>query len=128
MTTETETAPEVTTAAETDTGLSISEAMELYGKSEPKPVEDGEADPDAPEIERELASKEADAESPEKETAAEDQETEPEVPAIEPPRSWSKEAHERWSKLDRETQEFLAARDSEDQKAIKRSFNEAAEQ
>jgi hypothetical protein len=53
---------------------------------------------------------------------------EPELPAIEPPRSWSKDAHDRWSKLDRETQEFLAARDSEDQKAIKRSLNEAAEQ
>lgn len=61
-------------------------------------------------------------------TTVEDQVAEPENPAIEPPKSWSKDAHERWSKLDRETQEFLASRDSEDQKAIKRSFNEAAEQ
>ena len=60
-------------------------------------------------------------------TTAEDAEGEPELPAIDPPKSWSKEAHERWSKLDRETQEFLAARDSEDQKAIKRSLQEAAE-
>lgn len=61
-------------------------------------------------------------------TTAEDQGTEPEVPAIEPPKSWSKDAHERWSKLDRDTQEFLASRDSEDQKAIKRALNEAADQ
>lgn len=60
-------------------------------------------------------------------TTTEDGEGEPELPAIDPPKSWSKEAHERWSKLDRETQEFLAARDSEDQKAIKRNLQEAAE-
>lgn len=80
----------------------------------------------APPATAEQESAQADA-APEG-TTAEDQGTEPELPAIEPPRSWSKDAHERWSKLDRETQEFLAARDSEDQKAIKRSLNEAAEQ
>ena len=61
-------------------------------------------------------------------TTAEDQGNEPDLPAIDPPKSWSKDAHERWSKLDRETQEFLASRDSEDQKAIKRALNEAADQ
>lgn len=61
-------------------------------------------------------------------TTAEDAGGEPEVPAIDPPKSWSKEAHERWAKLDRETQEYLANRDSEDQKAIKRALNEAADQ
>jgi hypothetical protein len=61
-------------------------------------------------------------------TTAEDQGNEPELPAIEPPKSWSKDANERWSKLDRETQEYLAARDSEDQKAIKRALNEAADE
>lgn len=76
--------------------------------------------------EQESVSQEAGA-APEEGTTVEDQGNEPEAPAIDPPRSWSKEAHERWSKLDRETQEFLAARDSEDQKAIKRSLQEAAE-
>lgn len=61
-------------------------------------------------------------------TTAEDAGDEPEVPAIDPPKSWSKDVHERWSKLDRETQEYLAARDSEDQKAIKRALNEAADE
>lgn len=60
-------------------------------------------------------------------TTAEDQGNEPDLPAIDPPKSWSKDAHERWSKLDRETQEFLASRDSEDQKAIKRNLQEAAD-
>jgi len=60
-------------------------------------------------------------------TTVEDAGAEPETPAIDPPKSWSKDAHERWSKLDRDTQEFLASRDSEDQKAIKRSLQEAAE-
>jgi len=66
--------------------------------------------------------------TPDEGTIVEDQGDEPELPAIDPPRSWSKDAHERWAKLDRETQEYLVARDSEDQKAIKRSLNEAAEQ
>lgn len=61
-------------------------------------------------------------------TTVEDHGIDPENPAIDPPKSWSKDAHERWSKLDRETQEFLAARDSEDQKAIKRSLQEAADE
>lgn len=60
-------------------------------------------------------------------TTVEGEGDEPEIPAIDPPKSWSKDAHERWSKLDRETQEFLASRDSEDQKAIKRNLQEAAE-
>jgi len=61
-------------------------------------------------------------------TTAEDAGDEPEIPAIDPPKSWSKDAHERWAKLDRETQDYLVARDSEDQKAIKRALNEAADE
>jgi hypothetical protein len=100
--------------------LSVEQAFEAYQKRN-TPAESAEAAP----AEQESAV-EADA-APEEGTTAEDQGTEPEVPAIEPPKSWSKDAHERWSKLDRETQEFLASRDSEDQKAIKRSLQEAAE-
>jgi hypothetical protein len=101
---------------------SVEEAFEAYQKRN-TPAESAEAEP-AP-AEQESAD-EAGA-APEEGTTVEDQEGEPEFPAIDPPKSWSKEAHERWSKLDRETQEFLASRDSEDQKAIKRSLNEAAE-
>lgn len=49
------------------------------------------------------------------------------LPPIAPPRSWSKEYHARWSGLDRETQEYLAQRDSEDSAAVRRGQNEAAE-
>lgn len=46
---------------------------------------------------------------------------------IEPPRSWSKEARERWARLDRADQEYLIQRDSEDTAAVRRGQNEAAE-
>jgi hypothetical protein len=52
---------------------------------------------------------------------------EPAAPPIEPPRSWSKEARANWAKLDRETQEYLRERDSEDSAAVRRGQNEAAE-
>lgn len=100
---------------------SVEDAFEEYQKRN-NPAESAEAEPATAETE---SAVEADA-APEG-TTAEDQEGEPDIPAIEPPKSWSKEAHERWAKLDRETQEFLAARDSEDQKAIKRNLQEAAE-
>lgn len=127
MTTETNAAPAASEAAPVvsapnlDGGESFTaeQAFEAYQKRN-SPAESAETATAGTE------SAEADA-APEG-TTAEDQGTEPEVPAIEPPKSWSKDAHERWSKLDRETQEFLASRDSEDQKAIKRALNEAADQ
>ncbi len=69
---------------------------------------------------------EANADSPQ-ETTGEDQAAEPETPAIDPPRSWTKEANERWSKLDPETQQWIVDRDREDQAAIKRALNEASD-
>lgn len=114
-------------------GDSIADVMALYSKSDPIQVDDGESDgaenaDDAKAVEEALSEKD-NVESPEDEETAtnEDEKDEPDVPAIDPPKSWSKEAHERWNKLDPETQKWLADRDSEDQKAIKRSFNEAAE-
>jgi hypothetical protein len=51
-----------------------------------------------------------------------------EEPPIEPPRSWTKEARERFASLPRETQEYLASREQERDVATRRSQNEAAEQ
>lgn len=52
----------------------------------------------------------------------------PAAPApIEPPRSWSKEARDRWSKLDPDTQRYLLDRDREDTTAVRNAQNEAAE-
>lgn len=51
-----------------------------------------------------------------------------ELPPIEPPRSWTKEAKERWQSLPRETQDYLAQREQERDRELRRSQNEAAEQ
>jgi len=61
------------------------------------------------------------------ETEAKAAEPEPEVPPIEPPRSWTKEQKERWASLPRETQEYVAQRETEREREIRRGQNEAAE-
>src|SRR5437764_1181432 len=48
-------------------------------------------------------------------------------PLIEPPRSWTKDEKERFKTLPRETQEYLAERETERDREIRRSQNEAAE-
>lgn len=50
-----------------------------------------------------------------------------EKPLIEPPRSWTKEAKERWNTLPPETQEYLATREQERDREVRRSQNEAAD-
>jgi hypothetical protein len=45
---------------------------------------------------------------------------------IEPPRSWTKEARERFASLPRETQEYLAEREQDRDRELRRSQNEAA--
>jgi hypothetical protein len=47
---------------------------------------------------------------------------------IEPPRSWTKEARERFASLPRETQEYLASREQDRDRELRRSQNDAAEQ
>src|SRR5262245_36713082 len=49
------------------------------------------------------------------------------APPIEPPRSWTKDTKDRWQSLPRETQEYLAAREQERDREIRRSQNEAAD-
>jgi hypothetical protein len=51
-----------------------------------------------------------------------------ELAPIEPPRSWTKEARERFASLPRETQEYLAQREQDRDRELRRSQNEAAEQ
>jgi hypothetical protein len=48
-------------------------------------------------------------------------------PPIEPPRSWTKQAKERWQSLPRETQEYLAEREQEREREFRRGQNEAVE-
>ena len=125
MTDQTSAAPAASEAAPTvsapnlDSGESYTaeQAFEAYQKRNSP----------APAAEAPAGTESAQADAAPEGTTAEDQGNEPDLPAIDPPKSWSKDAHERWSKLDRETQEFLASRDSEDQKAIKRNLQEAAD-
>ena len=49
------------------------------------------------------------------------------LPPIEPPRSWTKEAKQRFRSLPRETQEYLRVREQERDREVRRSQNEAAE-
>ena len=65
--------------------------------------------------------------APPEEASGETQESEPET-AIEPPRSWSKEEKERFSELPRETQAYLAERESQRDRAVNQAQKEAAEQ
>jgi hypothetical protein len=79
-------------------------------------------------VEHQESAVEADAAPLETEAPGETQEVDPaEVPPIEPPRSWTKEAKDRWQSLPRETQEYLATREQERDREIRRSQNEAAE-
>jgi hypothetical protein len=78
------------------------------------------------------ASAQADAASPIQsgttgETAASAEPPAAQAP-IEPPRSWTKEARERFASLPRETQEYLAEREQDRDRELRRSQNEAAEQ
>lgn len=77
---------------------------------------------------QELAE-EANAAPPEEEVPGETQEAEPaeELPLIEPPRSWTKEEKDRFKSLPRETQEYLATREQDRERAVRQSQNEAAE-
>lgn len=67
--------------------------------------------------------------APQEEATGETQEADPEeTPSIEPPRSWSKEARERWATLDPDTQNYLLERDRADSKAIRDAQNQAAQE
>jgi hypothetical protein len=86
--------------------------------------------PQAPEpVEQpELAETPDDAQPPADPVEATEQQPDPaEQPPIEPPRSWTKEAKERWQSLPRETQEYLASREQERDREVRRSQNETAE-
>lgn len=108
-------------------------ARALASARKPKqPEAPPEAPPSDPEVEvseTQRLADEANAAPPDAEAPGETQEADPadEQPSIEPPRSWTKEAKERWQSLPRETQEYLAEREQERDREVRRSQNEAAE-
>jgi hypothetical protein len=87
--------------------------------------------PAAPAAEQQSAV-EADAAPPKPEAPGDTEEAEPTEPEdqspIDPPRSWTKEAKERWQSLPRDTQTYLAEREQERDREVRRSQNEAADQ
>ena len=95
-----------------------------------RPATHAEAVPPADESAR--ASAQADAAPPIQPEATGETTESAEPPAeqapIEPPRSWTKEARERFASLPRETQEYLASREQDRDREVRRSQNEAAEQ
>jgi hypothetical protein len=66
--------------------------------------------------------------APPTEAPGETQEADPAAePPIAPPRSWTKDARAHWQTLPRETQTYVAAREQERERELRRSQNEAAE-
>ena len=70
---------------------------------------------------------EADAAPPQEAPGETEVQAEPELPPIEPPRSWTKDEKDRFKSLPRETQEYVASREQEREREVRRSQNEAAE-
>jgi hypothetical protein len=105
--------------------MTVREAAEAYASRRQNDTEQAaSAEPAA--TDPKLAD-EANA-APAEQANGETQEPDPaEKPSIEPPRSWTKEAKERWDALPPETQEYLAQREQERDREVRRSQNEAAE-
>lgn len=120
----------VTPAADTPAELSAFSAGRALAELRWKKNQPEAAPAEPVEQPEEIPAQAEDAAPVEEQAPGETTETpEPEaIPPIEPPRSWTKEAKERWQALPRETQEYLAEREQERDREVRRSQNEAAEQ
>lgn len=116
----------VTPAADTPADISISQAARAL-RAARKPKEPApSAEPAAEQPELPETANNAQPETADPVELTEGVEPEP-TPPIEPPRSWTKEAKERWQALPRETQEYLSEREQERDREVRRSQNETAE-
>lgn len=115
-------------APEASDDVSVHEfGMELADKWR-KQREAAEAPVKAAEPPAQVQAPEADS-APPQEATAETQEADPATePPLDLPRSWSKERSELWTKLDRDTQNYLLEHDSEVSKGVRKAQNEAAEE
>ena len=76
-----------------------------------------------------IQAQEADAAPPQEAPGEKTEAVEPaETPPIDPPRSWTAGEKERFASLPRETQEYIAERERDRERELRRSQNEAAEQ
>lgn len=118
----------VTLAPDTPKELSVSDAARAL-RAARKPKEQSPPTPaaEAPPEDPKLAQADADPEEPapsEDTTEAEPAES---LPPLDPPRSWTKEAKDRWNALPRDAQEEIARIDQSWERERRRSQNEAAE-
>src|SRR5262245_16808771 len=104
--------------------LSVRDAARSLTDWRRKQAAGQDAEPPAPVKQSEPQGEDA---GPSQEAPGETQEAEPEQPAIDPPRSWTKEQRERFASLPRDTQEYLLERETERDREVHRRFNEAAE-
>jgi len=133
---ETEQSDLPTPALANDAPVSVREAAKQLGAWRAKQVQ---PEPPAPEPKAAVVRQEEsrqeetpvedvappDAEAPDESTI---EESDPaDLPPLSRPRSWPKEHNERWSQLDRDTQELLLERDRQDHAALRRAQNEASE-
>jgi hypothetical protein len=121
----------ITPAADTGENLSISQAARALAAARHKPKEQEAAAPAQVEQAPQELPDEGNAAPPEAEAPSEEiSEAEPAeaLPPIEPPRSWTKEAKDRWESLPRETQEYLAQREQERDREVRQSQNKSAEE
>jgi len=118
----------VTPAADLGSDISVSQAAKALAaarhkpKAEAAPVEAAQAEPELAD-EANVAPVEEQA----TDEATEVAEPAEQLPPIEPPRSWTKEAKDRWNALPRDAQEEVARVEQSREREFRRSQNEAAE-
>ena len=111
--------------------LTVREAAQLLAsmRGKDKGAQEGDVpvEPDTARIEGSDVPQGTEDGQPDKPAQAEEKEAEAEPPPIEPPNSWSRAEKERFQSLPRETQEYLAERERDRDKALNRAQQEAAE-
>lgn len=123
-------AGETVSARDAARSLASFRLKQREGESDATPAPEPARAADAPSAEApraELLPADAVAETPQEEIADTAEPPASEAP-IEPPRSWTQAARERFQTLPRETQQYLAEREAEREGELRRQHNEAAEQ
>ena len=113
-----------------DAARSLADWRNKKAAATPEPQANAESAPEAtaePVKKSAPEQSEADAAPPQEATGETQEAEQDDSPPIEPPRSWTKEAKDRWQSLPRETQEYLAEREQDRDRAVRQSQNEAAE-
>ncbi len=120
----------VTPAVEVSEDMSEREFATHLAEKWKRQREAAEAPPKAAEPPKQpIQAQEADAAPPQEDPGETTKADEPaeELPPIDPPRSWTAGEKERFASLPRETQEYIAERERDRERELRRSQNEAAD-